>query len=345
MNTQSRLFSVAAVVPFVLLAACAPASGNGQSETADQPPSEHLGLRVAATVSPITSIVENIGGSRIRLDGIVPEGVNSHTFEPAPSVASLLSNADLIVANGLFLEEPTIELARANKKPGAVILILGDRTIARDEWKFDFSFTESNGQPNPHLWPDPWLALRYAELVRDALSDLDPEGAGEFAANYAVFSDRIATLDEAITRAVATVPEHARQLLTYHDSWAYFAQRYGFDVVGAAEPSDFSQPSAREVANLIDQLRDLGLGAVFGSEVFPSQVLAQVAAEAGAAYVDGLRDDNLPGSPGDPQHSYLGLMVQNMRIMIPALGGSAEPLDTVDTSPVFDGLSTARYPQ
>ena len=84
---------------------------------------------------------------------------------------------------------------------------------------------------------------------------------------------------------------------------------------------------------------------IFGSEVFPSQVLEQVAAETGVAYVDDLRDDDLPGAPGDPGHSYLGLMVQNMRIMIPALGGSAAPFDAVDTSPTSGGVSTARYPQ
>jgi manganese/iron transport system substrate-binding protein len=303
------------------------------------------GLRVVSTVSPITSLVETIGGSRVRLDGIIPEGVNSHTYEPAPSVATLLGNADLIVANGLFLEEPTIELAEVNKKPGAVILILGDRTITREEWKFDFSFPESDGNPNPHLWPDPLLALRYAELVRDALSELDPDGADEFARNYAALSDRITALDQAIREAVATVPVDDRQLLTYHDSWAYFAQRYGLSVVGAAEPSDFSEPSAREVADLIDQLRDLDLRVVFGSEVFPSQVLEQVAAETGASFVDDLRDDDLPGAPGDPGHSYIGLMVQNMRIMIPALGGSAGAFDSVDITPVFDGTTNVRYPQ
>ena len=86
-------------------------------------------LNVITTVSPITSIVENIGGARIRLEGIVPEGTNSHTFSPAPSVARLMAEADLIVMNGLFLEEPSLEMAKANKKPGTVILALADKAI------------------------------------------------------------------------------------------------------------------------------------------------------------------------------------------------------------------------
>ena len=340
MNPRTFFMALAAIGAFAIACTTSIDTVDGQSDSRDA-----SGLRVVSTVSPITSLVETIGGSRIRLDGVIPEGVNSHTYEPAPSVATLLGDADLIVANGLFLEEPTIELAEANRKPGVMILTLGDQTITRDEWKFDLSFPESDGNPNPHLWPDPLLALRYAELIRDALTELHPDGTDEFARNYVALSHRITALDAAIREAVATVPVDDRQLLTYHDSWAYFAQRYGLRVVGVAEPSDFSEPSAREVADLISQIRELDLRVVFGSEVFPSQILEQVASETGASYVDDLRDDDLPGAPGDPGHSYIGLMVQNMRIMIPALGGSAEAFDLVDTTSVFDGATNVRYPQ
>ena len=302
-------------------------------------------LRVAATVSPITSVVENIGGTRIRLEGIVPEGANSHTFEPAPSVARVLADADLIVLNGLSLEEPTLEMAEANKKPGTVVLLLGDRSISREDWQFDFSFPESKSRPNPHLWPDPLLALRYAELVKDELVSLDPSNAEYYNENFNAFQARITELDRGITAAVQTIPIDNRRLLTYHDSWAYFARRYGMTVIGAAQPSDFSKPSAQEVARLIDQVKDFNLPSVFGSDVFPSDVLETIARESGAKFIDRLRDDDLPGSPGDPRHSYLGLMLQNMETMIPALGGSVEALAQFDPSQVFEGDSQAVYPQ
>ena len=302
-------------------------------------------LNVVATVSPITSIVENIGGTRITLEGVVPEGVNSHTFEPAPSVAVTLSGADLIFLNGLFLEEPTLEMAKANLKPGASIVSLGEQTITRDQWQFDFSFPEADGHPNPHLWPDPILSLRYAEIVRDNLVARDPANADYYRANYDAFAARIATLDEAIKVAIPTIPEEKRKLLTYHDSWAYFADRYGVTVVGAIQPSDFSEPSARDVADLITQIKDENIPAVFGSEVFPSDVMRTIAAESGATYIDELSDDDLPGAPGDPDHSYLGLEIANLRIIIPALGGDASALDNVDITPVFDGESNAVYPQ
>jgi ABC-type Zn uptake system ZnuABC Zn-binding protein ZnuA len=302
-------------------------------------------VKVVTTVSPITSIVENIGGSRIQLEGVVPEGVNSHTFEPKPSLAKLMAEADLIVINGLFLEEPTLALAESNKRSDAVILSLGDQAVSRDEWQFDFTFPETAGHPNPHLWPDPNLGLRYAELVHDQLAAIDPDNAEYYGKNLERFRARVAQMDQAIRTAVATVPQENRKLLTYHDSWAYFAKQYGMEVIGAVQPSNFSQPSVREVANLIDQVKALNLPAVFGSEVFPSDVLESIASEAGAQFIDDLADDDLPGGPGDPEHSYLGLMRQNLEVMIPALGGDAAAMSGLDTSNVFDGASGAIYPQ
>ena len=311
-------------------------------ENTDQ---EDTRLKVVTTVSPITSIVENIGGPRISLEGVVPEGVNSHTFEPTPSMAKLMAGADLIIINGLFLEEPTLALAESNKKDDAVILALGDRSVTPDEWQFDFTFPESAGHPNPHLWPDPNLGLRYAELVQDRLAALDPDNAAYYAGNLEIFRGKVEKMDQAIRAAVATVPEGNRKLLTYHDSWAYFAKQYGMEVIGAVQPSNFSQPSVREVAELIDQVKELGLPAVFGSEVFSSDVLEAIASEADAQFIDDLADDDLPGKPGDPGHTYLGLMKQNLAAMIPALGGDASAVTGLDIGNVFDGASGAVYPQ
>lgn len=325
-------FAVALLVLLGVVAGCGGDDGGGK-------------LRVVTTVSPITSIVENIGGDRIALEGVVPEGVNSHVFEPQPSLARVLADADLIIANGLFLEEPTLELAAANKRDDTPVLLLGDRAIGRERWQFDFSFPESGGHPNPHLWPDPALGLRYAELTQQQLAALDPDNAGYYGENLELFRQRINAMDAAIREAVASVPPENRRLITYHDSWAYFAVAYGLEVIGAVQPSDFAEPSAREVADIIDQVRELGLPVVFGAAEFSSDVLETIADETDAVFIDELADDDLPGGPGDAEHSYLGLMRQNMRIMIPALGGDASPLDSVDVSPVFDGVSDAVYPQ
>lgn len=335
-------------LPLLLLLACAPAAGpEPAAENAPARPAAAAAakLRVASTVSPITSLAENIGGDRIILTGLVPEGTNSHTFEPAPSLAATLAAADLFIANGLFLEEPTIALARANQKPGAAILTLGDRAITPAEWVFDFSFPESAGQPNPHLWTSPPLGLKYAEIIRDELSARDPANAAYYGENYRRLQSRIDDLDGRIAAAVATIPPANRKLLTYHDSFPHFAPRYGLEIIGAVQPSDFTEPSAREVAALIDQVRAAGVPAIFGSQVFPSPVMEQIAKEGGTEFVDQLRDDDLPGQPGDPEHSYLGLILADARIIVTALGGDAAALEGFDPGPVFAGTSQAVYPQ
>lgn len=336
-----RLLPVLLFLVSLSLLACAPASAPSTLPPADS----SKNLKVVSTVSPITSLVENIGGTRIDLQGVVPEGSNSHTFEPAPSVATVLSRADLIVANGLFLEEPTIEMARANRKAGSVILMLGDRAASKEEWVFDFSFPESDGHPNPHLWTAPHLALRYAELIQDELAELDPDNADYYNQNYQNLAERIEDLDRRIVQSVETIPPQNRKLLTYHDSFPFFGSRYGLEIIGAVQPSDFTEPSARDVANLINQVRDAGVPAIFGSQVFPSPIMEQIAKEGGADFIDQLRDDDLPGGPGDPEHTYMGLMAANVKIMAPALGGNADVFDDFDSSLVFEGESRAIYPQ
>jgi ABC-type Zn uptake system ZnuABC Zn-binding protein ZnuA len=311
-----------------------PAAGEASLGWSDELVDDNGKLNVVTTVAPISSIVRNIGGTRIDLYGIVPDGTNSHTFEPAPSDAAILSRADLIFVNGLDLELPTMELAEANLRDGAEFVALGEQTVTEDEWVFDFSFPQEEGHPNPHLWTNPPFAKRYAEIAAETLSARDSDNAGYYAENLARYSVALDALDVAIAEAVETVPEANRKLLTYHDSWAYFAPRYGFVVIGAAQPSDFSEPSPQEVAALIDQIKAEGVPAVFGSEVFASSVLEQIAQEAGASYIDQLRDDAPPGEPNAPEHTYLGMMIRNMELMLPALGGNADavtalsPLDT-----------------
>jgi ABC-type Zn uptake system ZnuABC Zn-binding protein ZnuA len=306
----------------------------GRREETPAAPAAAKKLNVVTTVAPITSIVENIGGDRIKLTGIIPEGIDSHTFEPIPSDAKLLSQADLIIINGLDLEIPTVKLAEANLKQGASILSLGQKTLKETDYVYDFSFPKEKGHPNPHLWLNPEYAMSYAAIARDELIRVDPANTSTYAKNAAAFLKKLEALDQAIKEAVKTIPQNNRRLLTYHDSWPYFARRYGFQVIGAAQPSDFSDPSPREVARLIEQIRKERVPALFGSEVFPSPVLEQIARETKSRYIDKLRDDELPGKPGEAKHSYIGMMLENLTIMFEALGGSSEAFKKIDPAPV-----------
>jgi len=299
-------------------------------------------LTVVTTVSPITSIVSSIAGDKVEIVGIVPEGTNSHTFEPPPSAAKVLSRADVVFVNGLQLEDPTAKLAQANAPDDGEIVELGTRVLPESQWIYDFSFPKSEGKPNPHLWTDPTYAVKYAAQVRDSLSRRDTANAATYAANYTAFEQRATALADAMRTDQATIPGE-KLLLTYHDAYAYFAKSFGWTVLGAVQPKDFEDPTPREVANLIEQVRAKKVPTIFGSEVFPSKVLEQIGRESGARYEATLRDDDLPGKPGEPTHSWLGLMRYDYSSMVKGLGGTPTQLDALD---VADGASDrAEYPQ
>jgi len=325
---SSAIFAVSALVA---LSAC---SSDPESTGA---------LKVATTVAPITSIAANIGGDRVDIEGIVPEGTNSHTFEPAPQVAELLSTADVILVNGLQLEEPTKDLAEQNKKDGAVIVDIGDEVLPPEDYIFDFSFPEEDGKPNPHLWTDPNYAIQYAEVIAKTFSDEDPDNADYYAKNLEAFTKKATALSDALRSDQMSVPEGNLKLLTYHDAYAYFAKDYGWDVIGAVQPKNFEDPTPEEVAAIIDQVEAESVPTIFGSEVFPSAVLEEIGRATGARYEDTLRDDDLPGEPGDAEHSWLGLMRYDYATMVEGLGGNATKLESVDVADVAP--DEAEYPQ
>lgn len=300
-------------------------------------------LRIASTVAPITSMIANVAGDRADITGLVPEGTNSHTFEPPPSVAATLSVSDVVFANGLVLEEPTKDLAQENLPDGAVLCELGTAVLPVDEYVYDFSFPREGGKPNPHLWTNPPLARAYVELIRDVLVEMDPANADAYRDNADAYMVKLDELDAAVRAATSTIPADQRKLLTYHDAYAYFADTYGWEVIGAIQPSSFDEPTPKEIARLIEQVRTSGVPAIFGSEVFPSPVLEQIGRETGVEYVDVLRDDDLPGEPGDPEHSFLGLMQFDYITMVEALGGDAAALRDLDVGDVATDI--AEYPQ
>ena len=317
-------------------------SGCGGSDDS-APESDGDSVLVATTVSPITSIVSRVGGDCVDVRGIVPEGTNSHTFEPAPTVAALLSDADVVFINGLKLEDPTLAMAEANMADGAELVELGTVALPEEDYIFDFSFPEEDGKPNPHLWTDPTYAIVYADIVREVLSERDPECADQMQENFEAFAAQAEELAEAVRLDQQTVPKGGLKLVTYHDAYAYFAENFGWQVVGAVQPSDFADPTPSEVVTLIEQIRTEGVPTIFGSEVFPSNVLEEVGNETGVRYEQSLRDDDLPGAPGEENHSWLGLMQYNFATMIEGLGGDASNVRAVDiTSPVPDN---ADYPQ
>ena len=326
-----------------LVALALTACGTDSADSAEQASTEDGRLSVVTTVAPLTSIVANVAGDAADITGIVPEGTNSHTFEPPPRVAADMEGADVVFVNGLQLEEPTLDLAEENAPEDALIVSLGDEVLPESEYLYDFSFPEEDGKPNPHLWTDPTSAMEYAGVVRDTLTTADPDNAETYSTNHDAFVEKAQALSDALEADQASLPPGRKQLLTYHDAYAYFAKTYGWEVFGAVQPSNFEDPQPKEIARIIDQVRERELPVIFGSEVFPSKVLEQIAAETGARYEDTLRDDDLPGEPGDAEHSWMGLMRYDYVTMIKGLGGTTKALEALDVSDVAP--DRASYPQ
>jgi len=289
-------------------------------------------LNIVTSVAPITNIVQNIGGEKINLIGLVPEGVNSHTFDLVPSDAIKINNADLIIIDGLNLETEIEEIANnaIAKNSKIHLLKLGDNTVDKADWIFDFSFPKEKGDPNPHLWLNVDYAIKYANLTRDKLIEIDPFNSKYYTENSKKYTKLLKQLDNGIKKSIMTIPPENRKLLTYHDSWAYFAPRYGMTVIGAIQPSDFGEPSPKDVADLIDQVRAEEVPAIFASEVFPTNIIDQIAKEGNITLVETLSDDDLPGKPGENNHSYVGMMIENMKNMILPLGGNIEALKNIN---------------
>jgi ABC-type Zn uptake system ZnuABC Zn-binding protein ZnuA len=191
-----RALPAVVLAVMLLLAAC--------GET-DAPAAADARLTVVTTVAPITDLVERVAGPGVAVIGLVPPGVDSHTYEPRPRDARALAEADLVIVNGLFLEEPTLALAEANVPTGTPIVALAEQVVSEDEWVFDFTFPEEEGVPNPHLWTNPVMGATYAEIVRDTLSEQDPDNAARYMENAARYQARLEALDEEL-RGIADGP-------------------------------------------------------------------------------------------------------------------------------------------
>src|SRR3989475_7557840 len=213
---RTRLIAIAGVVA-VVAAGCSGKAGGADSGK----------IEVVASGAPITDIVRNVAGNAADVQSLIPEGVCPRASEPTADTARLIADADVIFLNGLDLEDPTLALAQSDKKDAPEIFLLGEHTLQPDGYLYDFSFPRSAGHPNPHLWMDVAYAIRYTELVRDELSRVDPGNAATYRANAEAYLKTLRTLNDAVQKAVDTIPPQDRLLLTYHDSFPYFAHHYG----------------------------------------------------------------------------------------------------------------------
>ena len=290
-------------------------------------------MTVVVSDPPIADLVAQVAGDGVEVVSVVPMGADGHTYQPVPEDARTLAEADIYIENGMDLNNVVTSFAVVNYPEGTPHYELSEvippsEVIATDSAE-DIATHGHAHSFNAHFWPDLRYATMYVERISEILADNDPDNAATYAERAATLTAQLDQMDSAFVAALATIPEANRKMVVYHDSWSYFGRRYGVPVIGAIQPTDFSEPSAAELRATIEEVREAGVPAFFGSEVFPSDVLEVIEDESGATYVADLSDDRLPGEPGTPEHSYQGMMLANTRTIVEALGGDASALDVI----------------
>lgn len=289
--------------------------GLGGSGSGAPPPSSGQ-LRVVATTTIFADLVAQVGGSRVSVTALVPKGGEVHTFDPTPSDARRLAEADLVVANGLGLDDWLTKVAAeagttapivrlAENLPGATYLTDADHDGAH------------GGAVNPHLWLDVGNGRRYVARIAEELARLDPAGAEAYAAAAAAYDTRLAELDAWIRDRIGAIPAANRRVISSHEAFPYYAAAYGLEIVDVIVPSPGQEPSAGQIARLIEAIRSSGVRAILAEAQFNPALAERIAAETGVPVVSNLYSDSVGDPPAD---TYEGVMRWDTERLVEALG-------------------------
>jgi zinc/manganese transport system substrate-binding protein/manganese/iron transport system substrate-binding protein len=265
-------------------------------------------IQVVTTTTVFADIVRSVGGSRADVHSIIPPGVGPEDYEPKPDDARLLADAQLIVSNGVGLDDFLNRLLESGSGGKTPRLVLGEGI---DPILVD-------GEPNPHFWLDPTLVKTgYLPKIVTALSALAPADATTFQANAAAYGTQLDALDAELKAKVETIPVANRRLVTFHDAFPYFARHFGFELIGVVVANVGQEPNAAELAALVQKVRAAGVKAVFSEAQFNPKLAQTLADEAGIkTVVTTLYNDALGPAPAD---SYPGMMRWNVDKIVEAL--------------------------
>jgi zinc/manganese transport system substrate-binding protein/manganese/iron transport system substrate-binding protein len=265
-------------------------------------------IRVVTTTTVFADIVKNVGGSRTDVRSIIPPGVGPEDYEPKPADAKALADAQLIVSNGVGLDDFLDRLLGSTGSGRAARLVLGE----------GLPTIEVDGKPNPHFWLDPTIVKTgYLPRIVDALSQLDPAHRAAFSANAAAYGRQLDDLDAQLNAQVATIPPENRKLVTFHDAFPYFARHFGFELIGVVLANVGQEPTASDLAALVKKVKAANVRAVFSEAQFNPKLAQTLADEAGITrVVTTLYNDALGPAPAD---TYLGMMRWNMQQIVDAL--------------------------
>jgi ABC-type Zn uptake system ZnuABC Zn-binding protein ZnuA len=295
-----------AVATAVLLSACNTGASTPPTASAAVTPAADA-LRVVTTTTVFADIVRAVGGARTKVVSIIPAGVGPEDYEPKPDDAKVLADAQLIVSNGVGLDD-FLERLLTSGGGSATRLVLGEGIPTIDV----------DGEPNPHFWLDPTLVISgYLPKIVAALSAAAPADKATFEANAATYATQLDALDKDLLAQVATIPAANRKLVTFHDAFPYFARHFGFELVGVVVANVGQEPTASELAALVEKVRAAGVKAVFSEAQFNPKLAQTLASEAGIErVVTTLYNDSVGPAPAD---TYPGMMRWNVQQIVEAL--------------------------
>lgn len=280
-----------------------PTSSTGQDGTAT--------VRTVTTMSILADFVKQVGGDRVQVENIIPVGASAENYQPTPQDARTISQAQVIFFNGHGLEAWLDRLFAS----------AGSQQVLRVELSHDIAAINSGDgdfkQGNPHFWLNPQYAATYVAVIRDTLTNIDPAGSSTYAANAARYTEQLNTLDRELMAQAATVPVAQRKMVTNHDAFPYFAQHYGFTIVGNILGNPEGELAAGDLANLVQAVRQQQVKAVFAESQFSPRVSQTLAKDADVKVVATLYTDSL--SKESAAASYIAMMRYDMQTIVAAL--------------------------
>lgn len=287
-------------------------------------------LRVVATFSVLGDFAARVAGSTAEVVVIVPAGADAHEFEPAPSDAARVADADLIVENGVEFETWLDALyGSSGSKARRVIASEGIALRESSEHHESGATAEekhsedehAHGEHDPHVWQDVRNAIQMVRNVAEGMASVDSVNAAQYRANADAYIAELQKLDAEIEASIAQIPQENRRIVTTHDSLGYFGARYGVEIVGEVIDSlstEAGEPSAQEIAALIDAIREKRVRAIFSESITNPQLVQRIADESGARIGGDLFTDALGGA-GSGREAYVDAMRANLTMLTAAL--------------------------
>jgi zinc/manganese transport system substrate-binding protein len=303
MMFRKMIFAVT-VMSALLLGACGTATPQATGQ-----------LKVVATFSILGDLVKNVGGDKIDLRVLVGPDADTHTFEPSPTDGTALVNASLIFENGLGFERWLDDLYTASGSKAERVVVTPGITPGV------IAIGDEAGEIDPHAWQDVTFTIGMVNIIRDALMKADAANADTYQANATAYIQQLNDLDQYITSQMNVIPAERRKLVTNHDALGYFAKHYGFEIIGSALgtlSTEAGDPSAAQLARLIEEVKGAGVPTIFTENVENSKVIEQVASEAGVVVGQPLYTDAL-GQQGTDGDTYVKMMRHNIDAIVAGL--------------------------